>query len=340
MKKNNPLISVIIVNWNGKKWLKKCFESLYKQTYPNFEIIFVDNASSDGSVEYVNKYWPKVKVIRNKQNLGFAGGNNSGLKVAKGKYVFLLNNDTWVESKLLEQLIKAFDEIPNLGSVQPKIVLMSEKDKLDMCGSYWTDYTFLYHFGYGKNSRETKYNRIMPFFGNKGAAMLIKMETIRKIGLFDDDFWNYYEETDFCHRLWIAGYECWYYPKTVVYHAMGGTSVIYNNSYIQFHNFKNKLLSFLKNFSAFSLIKIIPVYLFFNFLLSFVWLLQGKVRHFFAIYRAIFWNIIHIRKTLYKRRLIQSERKKSDGEIEKIVKKNPRISYLYYLFTDLQKYAD
>lgn len=337
----NKLISVIIVNWNGEKWLSKCLSSISKQDYKQFEIIFVDNGSTDNSVSYVKKNFPKVKVILNKENLGFAGGNNVGYKHAKGEYIFLLNNDTWVEKDFLKKTISAFDKIPRLGSVQPKIVLMNDPQKLDAVGSYWTDSSFLYYYGFGKNSQEKKYNKNMPFFSNKGAAMLFKKELVDKIGLFDDDFWCYYEETDFCHRVWLAGYECWYYPEAVVHHAMGGTSLRFDSSFVQFHNFKNKLLSFLKNFEVKNLITILPIYILLNILISFVWLFQGKYKHFLALYRSIGWNISHMQETMQKRKTVQLLRKKSDGEIFKVTRQNPRLQYyLYLLKGKLEKFAD
>ena len=336
----NKLISIIIVSWNGKKWLKKCFDSLSKQTYKNFEIIFVDNGSIDDSIKFVKKNYPKTIIIQSKINLGFAGGNNLGFKHTKGEYVLLLNNDILATKDYLKNLVEAFEKIPKLGSVQSKMILMNEPDKLDVCGTYWTDSSFLYHYGVGKNQSEKKYNRVMPFFSNKGASMMVKRGVIDKVGFLDNDFWSYYEETDLCNRIWLAGYECWYYPKAVMYHAVGGTTVTFSNSFIQFHNFKNKLLSFLKNFEFATLVKIIPTFLFLNILLSIFWLFQGKIKHFFALYQAFWWNIVHFRKTLEKRRVVQGFRIKKDKEIFDAVKKNPKLSYYYYLLNGLEKYEE
>ena len=175
------LVSIIIVNYNGKRWLKACFDSLYRQTYKNFEIIFVDNASKDNSVEFVKENYKKVKVIVNKDNLGFASGNNAGLKEAKGDFVLILNNDTWVKEDLLEKLLQSFVKIPNLCCVQPKILLAEQADKLDLCGSFWTDSTLLYHYGFHKSQTDPKYNNPMPFFSNNGACMLISKKVIDEI---------------------------------------------------------------------------------------------------------------------------------------------------------------
>jgi GT2 family glycosyltransferase len=336
-----PLISVIIVNWNGRKWLKQCLDSLLAQTYKAYEIILVDNASTDGSAGFVRKHYPNVKLIENDTNDGFAGGNNLGYKHVKGSYILLLNNDTAVEPDFLTEFLKAFDQIPNLGSVQSKLVLMKESSKLDVAGSYWTSSTFLYHYGYGKDQSADKYNRMLPFFSNKGAAMLISRAAIERVGLFDDDFWCYYEETDLCNRLWLAGYECWYFPQAVTFHAMGGTSLLFNNDYVQFHNFKNKLLSFLKNYQTHTLITVLPIYVSVSIALSFVWLVSGKPRHFLAVYKSFLWNINHLKATLEKRRQIQKLRKVSDKAIFKKVKYDPSLSYYYHLFNNsLDKYED
>jgi GT2 family glycosyltransferase len=341
MKKKNPKISIIVVNWNGKQWLKNCIESLEKQTYKDFEIIFIDNNSSDGSVVYVEKRFPKIVIVQTGANLGFAGGNNVGFAHAKGEYILLLNNDTVSLPDFLENFVKAFDTIPKAGCVQSKIVSLENPKNLDMVGAYWTDSSFLYYYGYGKLADLPQYNKAMPFFTCKGASVMIPRTIIEKIGLFDDDFWLYYEETDFCHRVWLAGYECWYYPQALMYHAGGGTAIKFDNSIIQFHNFKNKLLSFLKNFEIKSLLTIIPTFIILNVVLSLLWLFQGKQMHFIALYKAIWWNIVHFKKTLAKRKKIQTLRKKSDKEIFSLVKKNPRFNYYLNLFRgNVETYAD
>ncbi len=336
-----PLISVLIVNWNGEKWLKNCLDSLKAQTYKNYEIIFIDNASTDGSVNFVKQHHPDIKLIQNDENVGFAGGNNIGYKHSEGQYILLLNNDTIVEPGFLNKILMAFEKIPNLGSVQAKLVLMDDRKKLDVAGSYWTDTGFLYHYGFGKNESLEKYNKPMPFFSNKGAAMLISRTAIERVGLFDDDFWCYYEETDFCHRLWLAGYECWYWPGATVFHAMGGTSLAFKNDFIQYHNFKNKLLSFIKNFEYHTLLWLLPVFLLEVVGLASFWLLKGKFKHAVSIMNAISWNIHHLPQTLKKRKSVQDLRQVSDKTISQKVKKNPRlIFYKHLLSGNIEDYVD
>ena len=319
----NAFVSVIIVNWNGREWLKDCLDSLSLQTHRNFEIILVDNASTDDSIDFVSKYYPNVIIVETSKNLGFAGGNNLGIQRARGDFVFLLNNDTKADCSLLEILLTAFDEIPKLGAVNPRVVLMNDPSKLDNCGTYWTSSTFLYHYGFGADRESEEFDIQRPVFYNNGSAMLIRTDLLRKYGLFDEDFWCYNEEGDFCHRLWLAGYECWYYPRISVLHAKGSTSSRIDNSLVQFHNYKNRLLSYTKTFEISNLLWIIPVHIILNTLFSFYWLLHGNFRQFLAIQRANLWYLSNLRKTIRKRKAVQAIRVKRDRELFITVKMNP-----------------
>ncbi len=339
---NKPLVSIIVTNNNGKKFLKDCLTTIYHQTHKNIEVIFVDNNSSDDSVEYVKKNFPKTNIIHNKQNIGYAGGNVSGYKKSKGEYIVILNNDVKLKPDLIATLIQAFEEIPNLGAVQPMVKLMNDPANLDCTGSFWTDTGFNYHYGIYKNAKNPKYNRSYPVYSLKGVCMMIPRKVINKVGLFDTDYWCYFEETDFCHRVWLAGYECWYYPKSYLYHYLSGTRLKKSESFIQFHSFKNRLCSYIKNLEVKNLIRIIPIYLLLNILSSGVYLFRfGNVDLFFSVYKATWWNIVNIKKTLRKRDHIEKYiRIKKDSDIFKIVKKNPRLSYYYYLITGLKSYRD
>lgn len=338
---STKLVSVIIVNWNGKKWLKNCLDSLLEQTYSNLEILFVDNLSTDDSVNFVKIYYPSVKIIETGSNLGFAGGNNYGYRFVNGEYTYLLNNDTELEQDCIEKLVEYLELHPSVGSLQSKIMLLNDKKILDLVGSYWTRYGFLYYFGHSGSEDLLKYNKRIPVFSNKGASMMLRTSAIEKIGLFDDDFWCYYEETDLCHRLWISGYECWYEPSARMYHANGGTSLSFNNDMIQYHNFKNKLCSFLKCFEVNQLLMTLPLYFLLIILLSLLWLAQGKYRHFVAIHRATLWNMKNLRSTLQKRKIIQELRVVSDKTIFRTVGRDPGVKYFTSLFTGtLAKYND
>lgn len=335
------LVSIIVVNYNGLGFLGSFFKSVFQQTYQKFEVIMVDNNSRDASVEFVRKNFPQVKITKNKKNSGYAGGNNLGLKESRGEYVVITNNDVVLEKDLLEKLLGAYREIPNLGAVQPMCKLMQDRKKLDACGSFWTDTGFNYHYGIYKDINLPIYNENFPVYSLKGVFMLIPRYIINKVGLFDDDFWCYFEETDFCHRVWLSGYECWYYPKSFLYHHVGGTSTKKPGFMVQYHSFKNRLCSYLKNLGAWEMIKILPVYFVMNFIWSIGYLLKWEWQNFLVVYRAIWWNIANLRRTMKKRKHVQDDiRKKTDEEFFSCVRKNPRISYYLYLLRGLEKYED
>jgi len=338
---NFMLVSVIIVNYNAKKWLDKCITSILSQTHKNIEVILTDNASTDGSVEYVAKKFPKVIIRKSNSNRGYSGGANFGAKYAKGDFFLIVNTDMYLEKDFLEKSLKAFAENSKLAILQSKIVHMNDHNVIDTCGGFWTDTTFLYHYGNSKNASLPIYNKPFPVFTVKAVAVVVRASVVKRIGLFDDDFWCYYEETDFCHRAWLSGYECWYYPSAKVFHEGGATTLTFPNDFVQFHNFKNKTLSFLKNFEESSLVTIIPKFIALNILLSVIWLFQGKWKHSLSLYKAFMWNIQRIPQTRKKRARIQKLRAKRDSEYMKICLKNPRLSYYYHLLTiQFDKYSD
>lgn len=335
-----PLVSIIIVNWNGLEHLKICFSSLTKLKYSNFETILVDNGSTDGSVEYVKKNYPKVILVQNKKNLGFAEANNVGFKKAGGEYILLLNNDVKVTSDFLTKLVQVLEAGAKIGVGQPKIILLGSK-RLQSGGAFLTSTGFLYHFGREKNPSDKKYNQQMPIFSANGSCMLIRREVIEKVGLFDPDLFCYFEESDFCWRAWLAGYKTLYIPSAVIWHKGGRTSRRFKSSFIQYHSFKNRICSLIKNLGRFELLKILPVHLMFCQLAAIGLFFKGGLSTGWAVQRAIAWNIVHLKKTLKKRKKIQGKiRKISDKELMPKVKKFVRPLYFYYLLIGLGSYKD
>lgn len=342
LPKKKPLISVIITNNNGQHFLPDCLSSLANQTYPNIQTILVDNNSSDNSIEYVEKNFPKVTIVKNKKNDGYAEGNNKGYRKSTGEYIVFMNNDVKLQPDLLEKLYESFLSNPRLGAVQPMIKLMNSPRKLDACGSFWTNTGFNYHFGIYKQSDLAIYNKPYPIYSLKGVCMMIPRVVLEKVGLFDKDFWCYFEETDLCHRIWLAGYECWYNPSSFLYHVMSGTRLKKAESLIQYHSFKNRFCSYLKNLGPKELLSIFPIYIGFNIISSIIYIVRfGNVSCASSVYGAIGWNLANLKETMKKRRHIQRKiRKVSDEQIFSVVRRNPRISYYYYLITGLNNYKD
>lgn len=342
---HNSLVSVIIVNWNGKDILDHCIASVYDQAYKNIEVIIVDNNSTDESITGVKKKYKGLHIIYNKENKGFAEGNNIGLAYAKGKYILLLNNDALLTKACLPTLISKMEKNKNIGVLQPKIIYKGSpfyKDgSINSIGSFLTITGFPYHIGYGKNPMKKLYNKEMEIYTAFGACMVIRHSIIQEVGLFDADFFAYFEESDFCHRVWLYGSRVVYTPTAVVYHRGGVSARIYGQEKVIFHAFKNRICSFLKNFELLTLIQILPLHLFMCEVYAVVNLIRLQLPLFWSVQRSIFWNIAHILQTYDKRSYIQTKiRRNSDNAIAKILFHNPRLSYYLYFSKGLEYYKD
>jgi GT2 family glycosyltransferase len=334
-------VSVLILSWNKKEYLKTCLPTLEKVSYKNLEIIVVDNGSKDGTIEYLKKNHPKVKIVANKTNLGFAGGNNAGLKKVTGDYILLLNNDTKVTKGFIEPLVKVLDTRPDIGVVQSKIIWMEDHSRLDSIGAFLTNTGFLYHYGYLQHDKKA-YDKQVYVYTVKGASMLMRADMVKRTGLFDDDYFIYFEETDFCHRVWLAGYKIIYEPKSVIYHKVGGTSNALDNSFVQYHSFKNRICTYLKNLGTWEMIKLLPFHLVLCEIAAIGFIFNKRPKHFVTIHKAIWWNIKNFNTTMQKRKHVQTViRKVSDRSFFPLVTHNMSMKYYFYLFVQgLEKYND
>lgn len=319
-------ISVIIVNYNGKKYLEECIKSIIENNYKNLEIIVVDNNSSDGSQDLIKDKFNQVILIEETSNHGFAGGNNIGYKVSTGDIIVLLNNDTKIEKDFFVNMLPVFEEHPKCGVAQAKVVLYDTPEVLDSAGSFWHYSTFLYHYGYLKDSNKEEFNKPYKTFTVKGAAMFIKREIIEKVGLFDSDFWHYYEETDFCHRVINSGKEVWYYPKAICFHKIGVSRTILNQEEkIIFTNIRNKIFSIYKNFYLLDLISVLSrAYLTF-FCLIVIFLYRKDLYNAKIYSKVIIWSILNIKKLITKR-----YENKFKGSEKILPSKNISILYFFY----------
>ena len=309
-----PLISIIIANWNGGGVYEECLYSLSRINYPNWELIVVDNGSNDGTTEL--SLSPKFKIkssklIRNKANLGFAPANNQGNKIAKGKYLLLLNNDTLVDPSFLNILVEKMEKEKDLGVIQPKVRIMDNPEYLDNAGSFITTIGFLHHWGFMQKDRQ-EFNKEREVFTIKGACMLIRKSIVGKIGLFDPDFMSYFEESDFCWRVWLAGSRVLFYPKTYIFHKVGFTIKRLDVGNLNWHYYKNRICSLIINLGVGKLLIILPVHLIVSLGISFAFLFKGQFKNALIIWKAILWNILNLDKTLKKRIKVQNVRAVSD----------------------------
>lgn len=337
--KTKPLVSVIILNWNQKGYTLRCLDSLLKTKYKPLEIILVDNGSTDGTVEEVRKKFPKVKILANKRNLGYAKGNNQGFKQSRGEYILLLNNDTEITPNLVERLVEAMELDKQIGVAQAKIYWMSDRSKNDLVGTFLTPTGFVYYFGYGKPD-EPKYMRKRTIFFAKGAAMMIRREVIHKIGLFDEDYITYFEEYDFCWRVWLAGWTVFYIPEAVVYHRLNVTGAMLKRPYTVYLTFRNRIATLIKNLSLPYLAWLLPLHLSLCLMVAISYTFR-KREWSKAVLSAIVWNLRVLQKTLKKRSYIQNKlRRISDREILKGNLVSPPLSYYLYLTKDMRFFKD
>lgn len=312
MENNLPLVSIIIINWNGGKVLEDCLNYLSKIKYPNTELIIVDNGSTDGSLNFLKNQ--SIKLIKNHKNLGFAPANNQALKFCHGKYILLLNNDTKVHPIFLNLLVSKMESDPKIGVIQPKIFLMDKPGYLDNAGSFFTRIGFLEHWGFGRKDG-SEFNVETEIFSAKGACMLIRKEVVNKVGLFDEDFFSYFEESDFCWRVWLAGWRIIYFPKTFIYHKLGFTIRRLNVGNLNFHYYKNRIASLIKNLEFKNLIIILPTHLLISIGIAVAFLIKLQPKNSWMIVKAIWWNLISVNKIIKKRQKVQSLRKLSDDII-------------------------
>lgn len=338
-----PLVSIVIPNYNGKKWLKGLLPTLEKTTYPNKEIIVVNNGSTDDSYNFLKKNYPDVRVIELKKNRGFAGANNIGVKKARGKYVLLLNNDTQVPPDFLEPIVAKMEKDKSIGVIQPMIRSLRKKSVLDASSSFFTSSGFMYHYGYYQPFSKPQYNIEHLVYSAKGACLFTRRFDYLELGGLDEDFITYVEESDYCHRIWLSGKKVIYYPKSHIFHWGGGDmSVMERSETTIYRSFKNRFYSYIKNLSLIELIKLLPVLFIFSEGMIFSALIRGIVKNALSAQMGTLWWMFHLPTILKKRRYIQSKiRKVQDSDFIPLIKHDPPLSYyMHFLRNPEAKYDE
>lgn len=215
-----PLISIITINYNGLNDTSELIESIQTHIHStSYEIIVVDNASKKDEASVLKEKYPSINVISSQTNLGFSGGNNLGIKEAKGKFIFLLNNDTYITNDSFHYLIESFEQNPSAGIVCPKICFATGKQNIQYAGYTTLSSITLRNkaIGLGEND-QGQYNRQYKTAYAHGAALMIRKKTIKQIGLMPEIFFLYYEEIDWSTRLKEQGYEIWYNGYCTIFH--------------------------------------------------------------------------------------------------------------------------
>ena len=236
-KEKLPFCSVLVLNYNGKDFLDACFSSLRKINYPKnrYEVVMIDNASSDGSIRYVKKRFPWVKILALDKNYGFDGGYNKGIAKAKGEYLLILNNDTSVDKEWLMELVKVANSDKGIGICGSKIV----DEKIGNVGEGYVNLLGMQTQKAGPKTKEC--------FWISDCSMLIKKEVVEKMReVYDTSYFIYYEEIDVCWRARLLGYKVFFVPKSIVNHLGAATAERMGNIRAWYH-YRNKIWTFRKN---------------------------------------------------------------------------------------------
>ena len=307
-----PLVSIIIVNYNGKTHLEECLSSLEKIDYKNYEIILVDNNSTDTSVEYVKNTYPSITIIKLNRNYGFAEPNNIGAKNAKGDYLLFLNNDTTVNPNFISEMVNVLEQDPQIAICQS--LLLKPNGEVDSSGDFVDTLGRAY-------SSKNKENEVKKILSARGASMMVRKDSFWDLGGFDKRFFASFEDVDLGWRAWIWGYKIVLVPNSIVYHK-GGQTVKQHLSEIRFHGVKNSLIIRLTNFetglATTSIFKTLGVILFRK---SFGLSLVEDHEEIFPlpsvkiILRGVMWVAKNFGYVLAKRKNVNSRRKRTTKDL-------------------------
>ena len=283
---HQPTISVIVVNLNGEDFLLSCIATVLAQD-PVPEIIVVDNGSTDNSVELIGSTFPQVRVIRNEENLGFAGPANQGAALASGDLLLFLNNDARLMPGTLARLVDVLQGDPRVAACEP--TMLRGDGKLDSAGSMFTKTGFLYNL----NEDDVSSSRFGPYrFSLKGACLLVRAELFNRAGRFDDSYFAYFEETDLCWRLLAMGYRLEHVNNAVVMHDVGRTTMaIFQSAHIDYLSFRNRITTIRKNGDIRFKLRVLPIHLACCLGVAVAFAITGKRQNAFAILRALVWHL-------------------------------------------------
>ena len=260
-------VSVVIPNFNGIAFLDSVLASLEGQTLSNFEVILVDNGSTDGSCSFVTANYPWVHLIELSENFGFCGAVNAGIRAAKAPYVLLLNNDTEVKEDFVEEMLAAIRRHKNAFSCGARMVQYHDRDRLDDVGNYYCALGWSFARGRGKDIHA--YETEDKIFSACAGAAIYRKKILEKIGYFDEEHFAYLEDTDIGYRARIYGYENWYAPKAIVYHVGSGTSGSRYNQFKTRYSSRNNIYLIYKNMPLLQIILNLP-FLAVGFLIKFL----------------------------------------------------------------------
>lgn len=329
-------VTIIVLNYNGQRFLEGCFSSLEKLDYPAFEIMVVDDNSTDESVSFVEENFPKVKIIKNKENLGAPISFNKAVKEAKTELIVKADNDIIVDKNWLKAMVLALNQNPKIGIVGSKI-LHYGSDEIQDIGSN------IDRFGYQMNYYTLEGlpkggSKIKEAFYVSGCSMLFRKNLFEKVGGLDEKYFLYKDDLDLCWRMKLLGCKIVTNLNSQMYHLSGvitgGTSVLdqqgryHTTARKRYFGERNTLRTLLKNYSNLSLLKVLPLYFFIILAEVFLFTLIGQFKVARAYLNAVWWNIQNLSDTWREHKKIQAMRIESDRTIMKdMIRGSAKLKY-------------
>ncbi len=304
----SPKVSIVILNWNGRKYLQQFLPSVLASGYSNFEVIIADNGSTDDSIVFLETNYPSVQLIRFTENFGFAKGYNNALKQIASDYYVILNSDVEVQPGWLGPMLSLLESDKNIAACQPKLLCFNERKKFEYAGAAggWLD-KYGYPFCKGRifdvwEDDHNQYDQTEPVFWASGAALFIRSKVFHEMKGFDEYFFAHQEEIDLCWRIQLAGYKIYSCPSSVVYHVGGGT-LPKGNSWKTYLNFRNNRIMLSKNLPFSKKLWVMPARAFLDGVSAWKGLFTGDGGYFIAIIRAhlafIKWWLFYQKKSLF-----------------------------------------
>jgi GT2 family glycosyltransferase len=339
-----PLVSIIILNYNGAAVVERCIQSVLGTSYSNFEVIFVDNASVDGSYESIlNQFGhdSRLHFVKNTENKGFAEGNNVGLTYARGSYITLLNNDTEVEKNWLTELIKVGESDQKIGIVQSKLFFWYNPDVLESAGAFIDKCGYGFERGFVKG--ENIYETVDEVFYANGAAVTVKVQALKKMSpgkveLFDSDFFFAYEDVDLSWRMRLTGFKTVIAPCSIVYHRRS-TTTSRKRGRLVFHHCKNRILTLVKNYNLSNLAKYLPLLIVLELVRASSSLASGQSESALAMLKAFIWNLTNFKHSWKKRLVVQYIVRRMPDQYVTLLMKNVNPASLIYNQRLYQKFS-
>lgn len=303
-------VAVVILNWNGRSFLEQFLPGVLAFNAPFSEVIVADNASSDDSIEFLQKNFPQVRIVQNAVNGGYAKGYNDALKQVEAEYYVLLNSDVEVTPNWIEPVIAMMDSDPTISACQPKLRAFHQRDIFEYAGAaggFIDKYTYPFCRGRIFDTYEIdagQYDDAREIFWATGACMFVRASAFHEVSGFDEDFFAHMEEIDLCWRMKNLGLKVMYCPHSTVYHVGGGT-LSKSSSRKTYLNFRNNLVLMCKNHDPNFFVAKLFLRMVLDGIAGMKFLLSGDVSHFIAVIKAHFSFYGSFGKTMRKRKELQ-----------------------------------